>query len=191
MDIVEIIEKCIDLSIRSEELLEIIRNSKQGNQNALFRADVAYNSGNYEMEKVYDEEARKYKEEVETAEDELIQVEYSLKDMRNIYSGIIKTCTEDLLIYARDSITEKKKDFESKAKEYDDKKFEAKAQADEAYKNKEYGKEREYDMASEKYFIESRKCDIKSKKYQNYIFEIEIEMDNRFPKEQPQKNQNL
>ena len=188
MDIVEIIEKCIDLSIRSEELLEIIRNSKQGNQNALFRADVAYNSGNYEMEKVYDEEARKYKEEVETAEDELIQVEYSLKDMRNIYSGIIKTCTEDLLIYARDSINEKKKDFESKAKEYDDKKFEAKAQADEAYKNKEYGKEREYDMASEKYFIESRKCDIKSKKYQNYIFEIEIEMDNRFPKEQPQKN---
>ena len=154
MDIIDIIEKYIELSVRRDNLKNTIENSKRNYAYAKIEGDMAYNEKDYKAEKSYNDSARSSIMLQEQSEKELAQVEQLLEFTHQKYEEKVRSLNELELNEALVTMSVKKSELERHITELSQRRSWAISKGDAAYANRNYDEEREYNHISSECFSE-------------------------------------
>lgn len=148
MDIISVIEKYIELSVRRDNLKNTIENSKRDYAYAKIEGDMAFYDGDYQLEKGYNNSASTHIETQEKSEKELSQVEQLLEFARQIYTKTVQSLDELQLKEAAMTMSVKKTDVERKLEELTQRRIWANSKGDIAFSNHNFQEEQEYNRIS-------------------------------------------
>ena len=180
MNIINIIENCIELSIRRDRINNTIENSKRYYYYAKVEGDMAFNRKDYEMEKAYNNSARGYIETQDKAEKELTQISQLLDTAYENYNNEIQILNENQLSNAIMILTLKKEEIERKIQELTEHRQLASSKGDIVFANANYEEEKKYNEISLKCYLEIEKLKILFKYYNKFINDLNYYMNNRY-----------
>ncbi len=148
MDIVAIIEKYIELSIRRDNVKQAIEQAKMNYHYSKVEGDMAFHDGDYELEGSYNTSARRWVEEQELSEKDLSQVEHLVDITHNTYEDILQTLDESQLKQAIDILAIKMSDAKQKLEDLSRRRKWASKKGDEEFAKGNYEKEEVYNSIS-------------------------------------------
>ena len=154
MDIIAVIEKYIELSVRRDNLKNTIENSERFYNYAKIEGDMAFHDGNYQSEKGYNDSARHHIETQEQAEKDLSQVEQLLEFTHQTYTRAVESLDELQLKEAAITMSVKKTEVERKIEELSQRRNWATSKGHTAFANHNFEEEQEYNRISSDCYVE-------------------------------------
>lgn len=172
MDLITVIDKYIEISIRRDNLKETIESEKDGYAYAKIEGDMAFSEGDYEREAGYNTSARMHKKRQAGAEKELEQVAQLLEFTHQTYISAVSSMYSIQLKEAAITMSVRKKDIERQIEELSQRREWARSQGDIAFANHNFQEEQEYNKISSECYFEIKKVEPKIRYYQlfaNYL----------------------
>lgn len=157
MDIINIIDKNIELMIRRDALKNTIDNSKRYHFYAKIEGDIAFNAGNYQLENAYNNSSRYHVSTQEAAEKELAQVEQLLEFAKQKYNEAIQSLDVFQLKEAYTTMSVRKTDIERKISDLSCRRSWAISMGDTAFNNHNFEEEQNYNRISSDCHVEIEK----------------------------------
>ena len=153
MDIITIIEKYVELSVRSDALKKTIKDSKDFYTYAKIEGDMAFYEKDYELEKSYNNSARYHIETQGKAENDLAKVDELLAFVHNAYKEAVQSLNGIELKETAITIESKKADIERQIEALSQRRNWATSKGDVAFASHNFQEEQEYNrISSECYF---------------------------------------
>lgn len=172
MDIIAVIEKYIELSVRRDNLKNIIENSKRYHKYASNEGDIAFYDKDYKSEKRYNDSARRHIEIQEKAEKILTKVQELLEITHQTYMTTLQTVTESQIIAVSTTISAKKTDAERQIANLSQRIDWADSKGDTAFANRNFEEEQEYNHIASECYIEIEKIKPKLYYYDTFIKDL-------------------
>ena len=154
MELITIIDKYIELSIRRDNLNRAIQNEKDGYAYAKIEGDMAFYEKNYESEAGYNTSARMHRERQASAEKELSQVIQLLEFTHQTYIAVVSGMDSIQLKELAITMSVRKEDAERQIEELSQRREWARANGDVAFANHNFESEQEYNKISSECYLE-------------------------------------
>lgn len=172
MKLLSVIDNYIELNYRYMKLVKIIDSSSNSYKYAIAKGDIAYSEGDYKSESSYNYSAEKSKKEIEFAKKELYQLEGLLANVDQTYRDLINGMTITELNDAILFLSEKKDETDKEIERYNQKRKWALEKGDEAYANKKFVEEQEYNTIVSDCRTKGDMLNHFSSNYQSFINDI-------------------
>ncbi len=172
MDIIAVIEKYIELSVRRDNLKNTIENSKRYYNYAKIEGDMAFYDGDYQLEKGYNDSARRHIETQKKAEKDLSQVEQLLEFTHQTYTRTVESLDEVQLKEAAITMSVKKTDVERKIEELSQRRSWATSKGDTAFANHNFEEEQEYNRISSDCYVEIERIKPTLHYYESFVNDL-------------------
>lgn len=153
MDIIAVIEKYIELSVRCDNLKNTIENSKRYYNNVKIEGNIAFHDEKYQSEKYYNDETIHHIETQKKAEKNLSQVEQLHEFTYQTYTRAVESLDEVQLKEAAITMSVKKTDVERKIEELSQRISWATSKGDTAFANHNFEEEQEYNRISSDCYV--------------------------------------
>lgn len=148
MDIIDTIDRHIELSIRRDDLYNTIENAKRYYNGAIIEGDMAFRAKDYKLEQQYNNSARRELEIQHNGEKDLAQINQSLELSYQTYTETAESLNGEQLRDATIIISAKKEDAERKIENLLKRKNWADSKGDIAFSEHNINDEQEYNLIS-------------------------------------------
>lgn len=177
MDLITVIDKYIEISIRRDNLNKTIESEKDGYAYAKIEGDMAFSEGDYERESGYNTSAIMHKERQASAEKELEQVAQLLEFTHQTYISAVSSMDSIQLKEAAITMSVRKKDIERQIEELSQRREWARLQGDKAFASHNFQEEQEYNKISSECYFEINKVEPKIRYYQSFANDLDFRAD--------------
>ena len=179
VDIIDVIEKYIELSVRRDNLNNAIHTDKKNYVYAIVEGDMAFSAGEYEREFGYNESAKKYIETSKKNEIILSQVRQLIYDVHRVYEELVSsgdlTQFNDALI----ALTFKKDELERRSEELSQRRNWAVKKGNVAFAEKRYEDETVYNQVARDCYLEVSRNSLLIPYYRSFIDDLKKHIDEK------------
>ncbi len=169
MNIVSLIEKYIELSIKRDNLNKIIEDAEKKYNYEIVEGDMAFYLKDYKIEKGYNESARRNMEIRDQAKKDLYQVEQLLTPTHETYMKSIQSLDENQLKEALIALSIKKTDIERLNEELINRRNWAESKGEESFNNHNIKEEQEYNHIYSDCYYKIKKNDQLIRYYESFV----------------------
>lgn len=148
MDIIDIIDRHIELSVRRDNLYNTIENSKRYYDGATIEGDMAFHAKDYKLEQQYNNSARNEIENQHKAEKDFAQIKQLLELSYQTYTEAVESLNGEQLREASITISAKKGNAERKIEKLSQRRNWANSKGDIAFSEHNHYDEQEYNRIS-------------------------------------------
>lgn len=172
MNIKEVIEKYIELSMQKESIERIIGNSRVSIEELKIKADGAFYSKDHEAEKKYDNSIDYYRSVIVKNIDKLSKVSSDLRQMDQRYNNMASNMDGSALIEVATSIRDKETANKILIGQLEEKREYVLAEGNKAYENGDLNKENGFDKIHKECIAEIDKLTTQNRYYESFVIDL-------------------
>ena len=185
MDIMSIIDRYVERSVRVQKLQEKIESENRGVNYAQIEGDMAFYEKDYDSEKRYNNFANWHKKNITNAQHELSQAKKILEFVHQQYEQTIETMDLIQIKETAIKVSAKKEEIERKIKHLSQRRKWAQHKGDDAFKNHNFNEEQEYNTISSDCYLEIEKISPSLHYYNAFILNLDYRANQQLESKSP------
>lgn len=187
MDIMSIIDKYVEISVRVQKLQEEIESEKRGINYAQIEGDMAFYEKDYDLERRYNNSANWHKKNVTNAQHELSQAKQLLEFVHQKYEQAIETMDPIQIKETAIKVSAKKEEIERKIEQLSQRRSWAQSKGDDAFKNHNFNEEQEYNKISSDCYLEIERISPSLHYYNAFVANLDYRANQQFESKGPKR----
>lgn len=172
MDIVNIIDKYVEISVKRKNVEKQISNMDEGILHSQIKSEDAFRERDFKLEEVYIKANTKYKQMRDNLEKELVQVIKELENIHQLYLQKVNSMSKNEIEEASVQCSLKINEIDNNYEEISKRREFAIEKGSEAFKNHNYADEQKYNEIADESYKEMEKIKSSLYYYNSFVSDL-------------------